>query len=175
MYHTLFSLVSYGDAVLRLAPDKRRTVKNQGSALKTPCLTVNYKNQLSETSMAKVNALGKLLIVLFSPPMQVQNTDTVFEFAKAAVEEGHEVTVFCDTDAVYNLLASQILPNQQVTPASKISELIGRGVRVLACRESARLRGVDTKKMLIQGVVESSLGRLAELMDESDRVVAFGA
>ena len=117
--------------------------------------------------------MGKLLIVLFSPPMQVQTTDTVFEFAKAAVEEGHEVTVFCDKDAVYNLVASQVLPNQR-TPASKIVELIGRGVHVLACRESARLRGVDTKKMLIPGVVESSLGKLAELMDESDRVVAFG-
>jgi len=118
--------------------------------------------------------LGKLLIVLFSPPVQVQNTDTVFEFAKAAVEEGHEVTVFCDVDAVYNLLASQALPDQK-TPASKIGELVGRGVRVLACRESARLRGIDTKKALIQGVVESSLGKLTELMDESDRVVAFGA
>jgi len=139
-----------------------------------PLLTVKYKNQwLSETSMTWVSALGKLLIVLFSPPMQVQNTDTIFEFAKAAVEEGHEVTIFCDTDAVYNLVASQVSPDQ-VTPARKIAELIGRGVHVLACRESARLRGIDTKTMLIQGVVESSLGKLAELMDESDRVVAFG-
>jgi len=139
-------------------------------------LTVKYKNQwLSiETSMSQVNALGKLLIVLFSPPMQVQNTDTVFEFAKAAVEEGHEVTVFCDIDAVYNLIASQVLPDK-ITPASKIAELVGRGVHVLACRESARLRGIDTKKALIKGVVESSLGKLAELMDESDRVVAFGS
>jgi len=120
-----------------------------------------------------VNALGKLLIVLFSPPMQVQNTDTVFEFTKAAVEEGHEVTVFCDTDAVYNLLASQVLPDQ-ATPAKKIAKLIEKGVQVLACRESTRLRGIDTKKMLIHGVVESSLGKLAELMDESDRIVAFG-
>jgi len=118
--------------------------------------------------------LGKLLIVLFSPPLQVQNTDTVFEFSKAAIEEGHEVTIFCDTDAVYNLLASQVLPDQ-VTPASKIAQLIGRGVHVLACRESARLRGIDTKKALIKGVVESSLGKLAQLMDESDRVVAFGS
>lgn len=105
--------------------------------------------------------------------MQVQNTDTVFEFSKAAVEEGHDVTVFCDIDAVYDLVASQVLPNQ-ATPTSKMAELISRGVHVLACRESARLRGIDTKRMLIQGVVESSLGKLAELMDESDRVVAFG-
>jgi len=117
--------------------------------------------------------MGKLLIILFSPPLQSQNTDTVYELAKAAVEMGHEVTVFCDIDATYNLLASQILPNK-TTPAGKIAQLIKIGVQVLVCRESARLRGIDLQKNLTEGVVESSLGRLAELMEEHDRIVAFG-
>jgi sulfur relay (sulfurtransferase) complex TusBCD TusD component (DsrE family) len=105
--------------------------------------------------------------------MQSQNTDTVFEFAKAAVEIGHEVTIFCDIDAVYNLLAKQILPNQS-TPPSKLAQLIKEGVQILACRESARLRGLDVKNDLLKGIVASSLGKLAELMDAADRVVAFG-
>jgi len=117
--------------------------------------------------------MGKLLIILFSPPMQTQNTDTVFEFTKAAVEIGHEVTIFCDIDAVYNLLAKQILPNQS-TPASKLAQLIKQGVQILACQESARLRGLDVKNEFLKGVVESSLARLVELMEEADRVVAFG-
>jgi len=105
--------------------------------------------------------------------MQSQNTDTVYELAKAAVEVGHQVTVFCDADATYSLMASQILP-KQTTPASKIAQLIKAGVQVLVCRESARLRGIDLQKNLIEGVVESSLGRLAELMEQHDRIVAFG-
>jgi len=117
--------------------------------------------------------MGKLLIILFSPPMQSQNTDTVYELAKAAVEMGHEVTVFCDIDATYNLLASQILPDQ-ATPAGKVAQLIDKGVQVLACRESARRRGIDVPKNLIKGVVESSLGRLVELMEQHDRIVTFG-
>jgi len=117
--------------------------------------------------------MGKLLIILSSPPWQSQNTDTVFELAKAGVETGHKVTIFCDIDAVYNLIAKQILPNQS-TPASKLTQLIKKGVQVLACQESARLRGLDIKNELLQGVVESSLGRLAILMEEADRVVAFG-
>jgi len=117
--------------------------------------------------------MGKLLVILFSPPMQSQNTDTVYELARAAVEMGHEVTVFCDIDATYNLLATQILADK-TTPASKISQLIKKGVHVLACRESARLRGIDVPRGLIEGVVESSLGKLAELMEEHDRIVAFG-
>ena len=104
--------------------------------------------------------------------MQYQNTDTVYEFAKAAVEESYEVTVFCDVDAVYNLMASQILQDQK-TPAKKLAELITKGVHFLVCRESARLRGIDSKEALIKGAIESSLGELALLMDQSDRVVAF--
>jgi len=117
--------------------------------------------------------MGKLLIVLFSPPWLSQNTDTAFEFARAAIDMGHKVTVFCDIDAVYNLMMKQILPDQP-TPASKLAQLVEKGVLVLACRESARLRGLDVKEECIHGVVESSLGKLAELLEESDRVVAFG-
>jgi len=117
--------------------------------------------------------MGKFLIILFSPPMQSQNTDTVYELAKAATEMGHEVTVFCDIDAVYNLVAGQIL-SDQTTPASKMAQLIKTGVQVLLCRESARLRGIDVQENLIEGVVKSSLGRLAELMEKHDRIVALG-
>jgi tRNA 2-thiouridine synthesizing protein D len=117
--------------------------------------------------------MGKLLIILFSSPLQSQNTDTVYELGKAAIEMGHEVTVFYDVDATYNLLASQILPDQ-TTPASKIVQLITKGAHVLACQESARLRGINVKTDLIEGVVKSSLGKLAELMSEFDKVIAFG-
>ena len=123
-------------------------------------------------SITEGKSVGQLLIVLFSSPMQFQNTDTVYEFAKAAVEEGHEVTVFCDLDAVYSLLASQVLPDQK-TPAKKLVELINKGAHFLACSESARLRGIHSRKALHEKVIESSLGELALLMDQSDRVIAF--
>jgi sulfur relay (sulfurtransferase) complex TusBCD TusD component (DsrE family) len=112
--------------------------------------------------------MGKLLIILFTPPWQSQNTDTVYELAKAALEEGHEATVFCDVEATYNLMKNQTMS------ANKIAQLIKQGVKVLVCRESARVRGIDTKGGLIEGVVESSLGKLAELMEQNDRVVSFG-
>lgn len=115
--------------------------------------------------------MSKLLIVLFSSPMQFQNTDTVFSFAEAAVKLGHEVTIFCDIDGVYNLKASRILCDEE-TPAVKVAQLIEKGVQVLACAESARLRGV-AKRELIHGVKESSLAGLVELMEKSDRVVTF--
>lgn len=117
--------------------------------------------------------MGKLLIILFTAPWQSENTNTVYELAKAALEEGHKVTVFCDVDAVYNLMASQATLGQQA-PASRMSQLIKKGVEVHACSESARLRGIDPQLNLIQGAVRSSLGRCAELMETHDRIVTFG-
>jgi len=117
--------------------------------------------------------MPRLLIILFSPPSDSQNVDTVYKLSKAAVNVNHEVTVFCDIDATLNLLSRQI-SSGKATPAGKIAELIKKGVHIHACRESARLRGIDVKKDFIEGVVESSLGRLAELMEQHDRIVAFG-
>ena len=117
--------------------------------------------------------MGKLLIILFTAPWQSENTDTVYELAKAAVKEGHEVVVFCDIDGVYNLMASQIIPNQ-TTPASKMAQLIDIGVEIHACSESARLRGIAPQTGLLKGAVRSSLGRCSELVETYDRIVAFG-
>lgn len=115
--------------------------------------------------------MSKLLLVLFSSPMQFQSADTVFNFAEAAVRLGHEVTIFCDIDGVYSLKANQILPDEE-TSAAKVAQLIGKGVQVLACMESARLRGI-TKEEFIHGVKESSLARFVELVEECDRVMVF--
>jgi sulfur relay (sulfurtransferase) complex TusBCD TusD component (DsrE family) len=112
--------------------------------------------------------MGKLLIILFSPPLQSQNTNTACALANAAIEEGHRVTIFFDVEATYNLMKSQNIQ------ASKIAELIKKGVKILLCRESARIRGIDIENSLIEGVTESSLGKLAELMEEQDRVIALG-
>jgi sulfur relay (sulfurtransferase) complex TusBCD TusD component (DsrE family) len=118
--------------------------------------------------------MGKLLIILFSSPIQFQNTDTAYEFAKAAIREGHQVTIFCDIDSIYSLTKSQILQNQ-TTPAKKLAELVDKGIYVLACQESARIRGIDLRKQSFKGIKESSLAELAQLIEESNRVIAFGS
>jgi sulfur relay (sulfurtransferase) complex TusBCD TusD component (DsrE family) len=118
--------------------------------------------------------MGKLLLILFSPGAESQNIDTVCELARAAVESGHKVTVFFDADANYSLVARQIHPDK-IAAADKIAHLIENEVQVLACRESARLRGINTEKDFVKGVVDSSLGRLSELMEQHDRIAAFGS
>ena len=118
--------------------------------------------------------MGKLLLILLSPGAQSQNVNNVYELARAAVESGHKVTVFCDADANYSLVAKQIDPDK-IAATDRIAYLIEHGVAVLACRESALLRGIDTMKDFVKGVVDSSLGRLAELMEQHDRIVTLGS
>jgi sulfur relay (sulfurtransferase) complex TusBCD TusD component (DsrE family) len=103
--------------------------------------------------------------------MQFENSVTALNFAEAAVRLGHKVTIFCDIDGVYNLKASQILSDEE-TPAAKIARLMEKGVKVVACMESARLRSIS-KKELADGVEHGSLAKFAELLEESDRVMAF--
>jgi len=133
---------------------------------------VKHKNSL-HLHHSVGSDMGKLLIILFTPPWQSENTNTVYEFARAAIAEGHEVTVFCDIDATYNLMKGQLQAGK-TTPAGKMARLVEEGIHLLACRESARVRGIDVKAEFIDGVVESSLGKLAELIEQYDRVVAFG-
>lgn len=117
--------------------------------------------------------MGKLLLILFSPGPESQNIDTAGELARAAVASGCKVTVFCDADANYSLVAKQVHPDKMAA-AHKMAYLIEHGVPVLACRESARLRGIDTKKDFVKGVIDSSLGKLTELMEQHDRIATFG-
>jgi sulfur relay (sulfurtransferase) complex TusBCD TusD component (DsrE family) len=118
--------------------------------------------------------MGNLLLILFSSGSEFRNIETAYELARAAVVSGHKVTVFCDADANYSLVAKQVHPDE-IAAAAKMVYLIEHGVPVMACRESARLRGIDTKKDFVKGVVDSSLGRLTELMEQHDRIVTFGS
>ena len=118
--------------------------------------------------------MGKLLLILFSPGQESQNINTAYELARAAFASGHKVTVFCDADANYSLVAEQV-HSDRIAAVRKMVYLIEHGVPVLACRESARLRGIDTKKDFVKGVVDSSLGRLTELMEQHDRIVTLGS
>jgi sulfur relay (sulfurtransferase) complex TusBCD TusD component (DsrE family) len=118
--------------------------------------------------------MGKLLLILFSTGQESQNINTAYELARAALASGHKVTVFCDADANYSLVAKQV-NSDRIAAVHKMVYLIEHGVPVLACRESARSRGIDTKKDFVKGVVDSSLGRLTELMEQHDRIIAFGS
>lgn len=91
-------------------------------------------------------------------------------FAEAALEEGHTVTVFCTAEAVHDLIVNEGL-STQTSSQNMIDALLFKGIEFRVCTKS--LKQVHGKNDVMKGVQESSLGELALLMEESDRVVAL--
>ena len=105
--------------------------------------------------------------------MQFYNTQTAFNLAKTARGLGHEVTIFCDGDGVYNLMKCRAIPAERDL-TEKVHELVKSGVRLLLCIESARIRGINVENDLVEGSIVSRLSELSKLIVECDKTVAFG-
>jgi len=120
-----------------------------------------------------VRRLPGLLILLFDPPFQRDSADHVYEIAQAALRKGHKVNIFLMMDGVYNPVISQSgEPFHMRSVSEKLAELLGKGVRITACRVCAELRGVKSE-MLPKGVEIGGIYDLADMVAESDVVINF--
>lgn len=86
--------------------------------------------------------------------------------AEAALLRGHEVTLFFSDRSVGFLVPGG--------DGGDYSELHTRGTRLLACRTSVVASGLPSEGGFVEGVEMSSLGELATLFDDHDRVVFLG-
>lgn len=86
--------------------------------------------------------------------------------ASATVDRGHSVVVFFNAEGVRHLMAA--------SGPAWIAPLIGKGVRMMACRTSVMECGFETGKMLASGAEMSSLSELIELMEWSNRTIFLG-
>lgn len=88
----------------------------------------------------------------------------------AAADSGHRVTLFLSGDAL-----SFALNTDSNKPAFKtFRALLAKGAEVIVCSVMARDRGLG-KDALAPQVVQGSLLYFAELVQQCDRVVHFGA
>ena len=120
--------------------------------------------------------MGKLAIYITSGPYSLQNSDTVYKLAKAALDKGHEVIgIYEQIDGVYNL-------NKRIAPlgdsdrniAKQLEELARLGVKLMGCRVCASYRGVQSVDLLVEGAVFDGLGAVVDLLLECDRFVSLG-
>jgi len=102
-----------------------------------------------------------LLVLLVASSDAPSTLDAVCGLAAASAGRGHEVTVFFHMDGVKLLNVS--------LRTGRLVHLLPLGVRLLACRTSARERGVEGD--LVEGAEMSSLGELVELMERCDRAL----
>jgi tRNA 2-thiouridine synthesizing protein D len=107
-----------------------------------------------------------LTISLFTPPYVFENTYTAVKIAEAALKKGYRVNLFASADGVHNFTLDQKargIPNAQ----QEFKGLIERGLKVELCGSCLRFRGIK-KDDLIENAVPSSMGKLCDLIKESD-------
>ena len=117
--------------------------------------------------------MGNLLMILCRPPFHYELVEHCFKLARAAVEEGHKVSIFLFMDGVYNLLNTQ---NGEVfkvkTTHEEITKLMEMGVKVTCCKLCTELRGV-TGQIKSEKVKAAGIGELNDEFMDADAVLSF--
>jgi tRNA 2-thiouridine synthesizing protein D len=114
----------------------------------------------------------KLGILVTTAPYTFQNIDTAYHLAKAALDLGHEVLMFLYMDGVINANKNIRSPGER-NVADMLRELAGLGVRIEACGECAKFRGIK-RDQVVEGTRLTGISTLAEMVNESDRFVTLG-
>ena len=106
---------------------------------------------------------------------QHQASDTAYQFAKAAVEKGHEVPrVFFYHDGVYNSSSLTEPPQDDRNIVNRWAKLAkDHNIDLVVCVAAALRRGIKDEN-LAEGFRISGLGQLVEVGIQADRLVVFG-
>ena len=120
--------------------------------------------------------MGTLTIILTDGPYISQYAEMAYKIAKAARAKAHRVNIFLYLDAVAIPKAGQN-PVFFANAGELFAELARLGANVEACPRCATARGYapkdGTSDDYVEGIKITSLYRLAEMLEESDRVVTL--
>jgi predicted peroxiredoxin len=116
--------------------------------------------------------MGSLLIHLTRGPEDPTRATLAFLVARAAQEEGHDVSLFLAGDAV-QLLRDAVLDQLTGLGTGSLREsfdaVVAGGATLYASGMSAKARGVE-----LEGKAEPAMpGRLVQLVFEHDRVLSY--
>jgi tRNA 2-thiouridine synthesizing protein D len=128
----------------------------------------------------------KFAIMVNEGPYTHQATDSAYQFAKAAIAKGHEVTrVFFYHDGVNNGTRLTVPPQDDRNIVNRWSEIgTQHNIDLVICIAAAQRRGLldenEAKRQgkdannIAPGFRISGLGQLVEAGIQSDRLVVFG-
>ena len=118
----------------------------------------------------------KILINVTHGPEHPTRAALGFLVAKAAVEEGHEVSLFLAGDAT-QLLRDAVLDSLVGLGTGSLREsydaVVGAGARIYASGMSSKARGVGEADLGGKPVEFAMPDRLVQLALESDRVLTY--
>ena len=117
--------------------------------------------------------MAKIGFLIITGPWQFQNWETAANIADAALDKGHEVSIFLYLDGVYNPIKLQALRGYEVMPKDRFSRLLSRGAKIFACVICINARGLADGRDYIDGVRVGSLNLFADMIGEMDRLIQF--
>jgi uncharacterized protein involved in oxidation of intracellular sulfur len=116
----------------------------------------------------------QILVILNDAPYGHERTYQGLRLADALLkveEEDLDLTVYLSNDAVLCAKRGQATPSGYYNVERMLKPLIRRG-SVLACRTCIEARGLDPNE-LVEGVRVTTLGELAQLTLEADKVLVY--
>jgi tRNA 2-thiouridine synthesizing protein D len=117
----------------------------------------------------------KFALMVSAGPYTHQASDSAWQFANAAIENGHEVKrVFFYHDGIYNATKLMDPPQDDRHIGNRWSKLKqDHDVDLVVCVAAALRRGIKDE-VLAPGFRISGLGQLVDAGIKCDRVVTFG-
>ena len=127
----------------------------------------------------------KFALLINTGPYQHQAADTAYQFARAALAEGHTIrSIFFYQDGVYNASRLSVPPQDDRHIVRRWSALAAEHrIDLLLCSASALRRGILDKEGARTNAIDSDnlapgfrLAGLAQLIDagiEADRLLSF--
>jgi sulfur relay (sulfurtransferase) complex TusBCD TusD component (DsrE family) len=109
-------------------------------------------------------------LLFFSGPYQSESPETTIELAKAALEKGMNVKIFCYMDAVNCVRVGQKQVPGVTNIEKQFRELIAKGADVRLCTLCMLVRGT---KDFIDGAKRAGTPDIAEMVEESDRFLVI--
>ena len=120
--------------------------------------------------------MSKILVHVTCGPESPTKAALGFLVAKAAVEEGHEVSMFLAGDGV-QLLRDAVLDSLNGLGTGSLREsydaVVASGARLYASGMSSKARGVEEADLAGKPVEFAMPNRLVELALEADRVITY--
>lgn len=120
--------------------------------------------------------MSSLLVHITHGPDAPTRAALGFLVAKAAVESGHEVTVFCAGDAAY-LMKDAVIEHTKGIGTGALSDtfpaLVEAGVPIYVSGGSSKTRGVTAEDISDKGATFATPAQLVELTFAADRVLCY--
>ena len=115
----------------------------------------------------------QLLIIIHDPPYGSERAYQALRLAEALLksEADLDLTLYLTADAVLCAKKGQQTPQGYYNVERMLRPILHKGC-VMACRRCLEVRGL-TSADLVEGVLETRLGDLAQLALEADKVLVY--